>query len=343
MYRVGIVGLGNIAGGYNRPEDPAPYTHAGGINHSNRVELAAVADISEGAREAFRATWGGCFPGTKYYGSFEEMLDAGGLDIIAICTRGPHHHEAVLGAIQGKPKAIFLEKPPTCSLAEMDELVSKAKAAGIPITVSYSRHWGPHVLRMAELIRDGLVGRVTSVVGYCGGAFLSHSSHTTDMICQFAGYCPAAIFARGRVPSADVPVGYEPEPQLLVMTVEFENGVIGTQIGHAGDQGVGLFYCDVIGTEGRACVPFYGSPSARDKKGNVIDLGRHQVPDAASPFKIAYEQISSHLDGGALPDCTGDHFTAVHEICFAGIESALTDRRITIPNDNRTRRVFANG
>ncbi len=53
---------------------------------------------------------------------------------------------------------------------------------------------------MAELIRNGLTGRVTSVVGYCGGPLLSFGSHVTDLICQFAGSCPAAVFARGLTP-----------------------------------------------------------------------------------------------------------------------------------------------
>lgn len=341
MYKVGLVGLGNIAAGYSGPEDTAPYTHAGGINHSDKVELVAVADISEEAREKFRAKWGKCFPRTKYYPSFKEMLNAGELDIVTICTRGPHHHAAILETVRALPKAIFLEKPPTCSLAQMDEVVSASKAANIPITVSYSRHWGSHVLRMSELIRDGLIGKVTSVVGYCGGAFLSFSSHTTDMICQFAGYCPVAVFARGKVPKLDVPDEYEPEPELLSMVVEFENGVPGTQIGYDGDHG--SFYCDVVGTDGRACIPFYAPPSARDRKGDIIDLERYVIPGVASPFKLAYEQIAAYLDGGTLPDCTNDDFVAVHEICFAGIESVLTNRRIKIPNENRTRRIFANG
>jgi predicted dehydrogenase len=341
MLKVGVVGLGNIAAGYSGPEDAAPYTHAGGINHSSKVQLAAVADLSKDAREEFRAKWGGCFPNTGYYHSFEDMLAAGGLDIVTICIRGPHHHAALLEAIKAGPKAIFLEKPPTCSLAEMDEVISAAKATDIPITVSYSRHWGPHVLRMSELIRDGLIGKVTSVVGYCGGSFLSFSSHTTDMICQFSGYCPVAVFAGGTVPTLDVPDGYEPEPELLSMVIEFENGLLGTQIGHEGEHG--SFYCDVVGTEGRACVPFYGSPSARDKEGKEIDLEEHAMPAQASPFKLAYEQIADHLGGGALPDCTDDSFVAVHEIGFAGIESVLTNQRVEIPNENRTRRIFANG
>lgn len=338
MYKVGIIGLGQIAAGYSAPEDAAPYTHAGGINHSDKVELVAAADLSEESRENFRTKWGKCFPNTKYYKSSQEMLTSGPLDIIAICTRGPHHYAAVMEALKASPKAIFLEKPPTCSLAQMDEIVSLAKASNIPITVSYSRHWGPHVLRMSELIKDGLIGQVTSVVGYCGGSFLSFSSHTTDMICQFAGYCPVAVFARGEIPQLDLPEGYEPEPKLQCMIIEFENGVIGTQIGHDGNHG--SFYCDVIGTDGRACIPFYSLPTAHDKNGNSINL---EMPENASPFKLAYEQIADHLSGGPLPDCTDDDFVTIHEIGFAGIESVLKNQYIRIPNQNRTYKIFADG
>jgi predicted dehydrogenase len=58
--------------------------------------------------------------------------------------------------IAAGPKHILLEKPPTCSLAEADELVAAAEKHGIRITVSYSRHWSPVNLRMQELVEDGL-------------------------------------------------------------------------------------------------------------------------------------------------------------------------------------------
>ena len=75
-----------------------------------------------------------------------------------------------------------------------------------------------------------------------------------------------------------------------------------------------------------------------------MDLGRHDIPEAScSPFKVAYEQIAAHLDGGPQPDCTGTDFVAVHEIGFGGIESLLTGRRVEIPNQNRTRKIFADG
>ena len=157
-----------------------------------------MADLDAARRDNFKTKWGGAFPDTKYYDGAAAMLAAEDLDIVAVCVRGPHHFAVMQEVIAAGPKAIFIEKPPTCSLAEMDEMVAAAKAKSIPITVSYSRHWAPHVLRLQELVQGGLIGEVKTVVGYTGHSFLSFASHTTDLICQFAGYCPTAVYARAR-------------------------------------------------------------------------------------------------------------------------------------------------
>ena len=125
------------------------------------------------------------------------MLADERLDIVAICVRGPHHFAVTRDVLATSCRAVFLEKPPTCSLHELDELLRLARAKSVPIIGSYSRHWAPHVLRLQELVAGGLIGDVRSVVGYCGGLFLSFASHTTDLICQFAGYTPLTVIARG--------------------------------------------------------------------------------------------------------------------------------------------------
>jgi predicted dehydrogenase len=137
------------------------------------------------------------------------------------------------------------------------------------------------------------------------------------------------------------PEGYEPEPHLGSMVIEYADGVAGIQIGEAGEYG--SFYCDVIGSEGRARAGIYTAPFACDKKGQAIDLAALGIPANASPFKVAYDQIAAYLDGGPRPACTDEDWIAVHEIGFAGIESCLTDRRIALPNADRARRIFANG
>ncbi len=342
MYSVGLIGLGAIAAmEWGAPGDKAPYNHAGGIAGSERVRLAAVADLMPERHDAFQRKWGASFPDVKHYSDAVTMCASERLDIIAVCVRGPHHFAVLRDVIAARPRAIFLEKPPTCSLAEMDAVVSAADAAGIPITVSYSRHWAPSVLWMEKLVKDGLIGEVTRVIGYCGGTLLSYASHTTDLICQFAGYQPTAVYARGTVPPKQLPAGYEPEPSLTDMMIDFSNGVTGLQVGVDGEYG--SFYCDVIGTEGRARAGIYTPPYACSKKGAAIDLAQYGLPENASPFTVAYDQIAAHLDGGPLPACTGADWEMVHEVGFAAIESILTGARVTLPNANRTRRVHADG
>jgi len=340
MYEVGVIGLGQIAAGYGTPQDKAPYCHVGGIRFSRKVRLAAVSDVSEKARAAFKEKWGALFPDAKYYPSGAAMLQSEPLDIVAICVKGPLHHQVFMETVKASPRAIFLEKPPSCSLWEMDTMVAAAKAKSIPITVSYSRHWTPHVLRLAELVQEGLIGEVRSVIGYTGSAFLSFASHTTDLICQFAGYCPVAVYARGSV-GGEAPAGYQPEPAMSGMLIEFANGVDGIQVGQDGAHGG--FCCEVIGTEGRVRAGMYTPPFACKRDGTEIELSRHRMPEPASVLTVAYNQIADHLDGGPLPHCTDEQFITVNEIGFAGIESVITNRRVPVPNRNRTRRFFANG
>lgn len=345
MYRVGVIGLGSIAAGYGTPDEAAPYCHVGGIRHSGRVCLAAVADLSVERQEKFRAKWGAAFPEVRYYASVDRMLDAERLDIVAVCVRGPHHFAVTREVLASSCRAVFLEKPPTGSLAELDELLRLARAKSVSITGSYSRHWTPHVLRLQQLVADGLIGEVRTVVGYAGGLLLSFASHTTDLLCQFGGYAPVTVRARGRVApetAAQTPAGAgEPEPQLENLHVEFANGVVGFQVGAEGPHG--SFYAEIFGTVGRVRAGMYVDPLVTDAKGKPVDLAPYGLPANASVFKVAYEQIADHLDGGPPPHCSGADLLAVAEIGFGGIESLLSGRPIDLPNRQRTRRIFANG
>ena len=348
-YSVGLLGLGAIAHGYGSPDEVAPYCHAGGIMQCDRVSLAVAADLNPAARAKFSDNWGTVFPDALVASSSEELL-AARPDIVAICVRGPYHFPVARELLEDerRPRALFLEKPPTCSLREMDELSALAKSHDVPLVVSYSRHWAPHVLRLQELVREGIVGGVHTVVGFGGGLVLSSTSHTTDLLCQFAGsYEPRAVSATGTPNQNEVPPdwlarGYEAEPLLQNMHIEFANGVVGLQVGGRGE--AGEFYVDVWGDAGRVRAGMYVAPEAFSLKGNALDLSSHRFPPEASPFQAAYAQIAAFLDGGELPHCTNDQAVAVHEIGIGAIESMAQDgARIALPNAQRERKIYANG
>ena len=133
IYSVGVIGLGSIAAFYGKPSEAAPYCHVGGIRQNPRVQLTAVAAVAEERRDKFRAEWGEAFPDVSYHDSGVALLE-NVPDIVAVCVRGPHHFAVTKEVIAAGPKAIFLEKPPTCSLAAMDELRALAAAKNVPIT-----------------------------------------------------------------------------------------------------------------------------------------------------------------------------------------------------------------
>lgn len=348
--------MGQIASGYGSPEEVAPYCHTGGLLQSHKLQLAAVADPFPTAHEAFEEKWSTSLVKSSspvnHYESAINMLESEELDIVGICVRGPMHFETVRSVLLASrpPKAIFLEKPAFCSLQETDEIVALAREKGVSITLSYSRHWAPHVLKLQELVSGGLIGKVNHVIGYCGGAVLSFASHTTDLICQFAcaqdeAYTVNAVTAvtsiEQEIPADFINRGYEPEPSLRGALIEFANGAVGTQIG--GEGAYGSCYADVFGDNGRVRVGMYLEPQAWDSQGQAIELSSYEFPADTSVFHLAYDQIADYLSGGALPHCTDSDWHQVNEIGFAMIESSLGFGRTIIPNINRTRQIFANG
>ena len=104
----------------------------------------------------------------------------------------------------------------------------------------------------------------------------------------------------------------------------------------------GAFSVDVLGSEGSVQAGFYSGTTVQ-KGGNVIDNSTLDLPENASPFKVAYKQITDYLEGGQLPHCSRDDYTAVNEIGFATIESSITGQTIELPCQNRKRLIYANG
>ncbi len=339
VYSVALIGLGRVAAGYGKPGDPASYCHSTGLLNCPRVALAAVADPVEQSVARYAEKWGQAMGDYGVYSGFEALWEAQPCDIVSLCVRGPQHFELMKRIIAAGPRHIFLEKPPTCSLAQADEMVAAAKAAGIAITVSYSRHWSPVNLRLAKLVAEGLIGKVQRVIGYSDPAYLSASCHGLDAMSQFAGYEPVAVYARGEK-TGEAPEGYEPDPTMNLAVVEYANGVTGVLHGRAGEHGV--FYCDVHGENGFVRSGMYTSPVVRVGKEltSVEELG---IAAGVSPFTNAYQQIADYLDGGPLPDCTDAKWHPINELAFAGIDSMDSGCRVELPCAKRERLVFANG
>jgi len=337
MQRVGLIGLGKIASFEGRPTDAEPFCHAGGINLSRQVTLVSVAGRSEKSRQDFQQLWGPSFPGLHVYSSADTMLKEELLDIVAICVRGPDHFDLAMKALEFSPRALFIEKPATCSLGQMDALMVAAQRRNTAVTVSYTRHWAPKVRYWERRVAEGLLGRVETIVAFQGGPIVSDAVHTTDLICQFAMGRPVSVQALSEKMEPASP-GYDSDPHLKSMVIEFENGVTGIQLPTSGGQPG--YYCDVYGTKGHLRVGM-SVPTVLELWSKNQGTPEPKEPASRSAFLEAYEDIARHLAGGPLPCCTDRSFMIVNELVFAAAESVYSGKREKVPCGNRLRRIDA--
>lgn len=145
--RVGIVGTGGIAA-----------VHADNLARMADAEIVAVTDIDETRSRAFADTWGG-----RVDPSLEAMLEAGGVDIVHLCSP-PGLHIAQGEAVLSAGLSVLSEKPPALSLAEFDRIRRAEEAsAGWFATVSQHR-FGGRAMWLRERTRDGSLGQMMTAV-----------------------------------------------------------------------------------------------------------------------------------------------------------------------------------
>lgn len=135
--RLGIVGLGVISRYYLKAL-PSP-----------DFELAAVCDRNPDVLA------GSAVPG---YADHRDLLAAGGVDAVVVNVPNDAHHPVVRDVLAaGLP--VCVEKPLATRLADGEELVAAARAAGVPLLVAFHRRYNDNVLAL----RAGLTAPVRSV------------------------------------------------------------------------------------------------------------------------------------------------------------------------------------
>ncbi len=136
------------------------------------------------------------------------LIDDPDIDIIDVCTPNVCHYETVKRALM-VGKHVYCEKPLAVTAEQANELAALAKQSGkIGTIVFNNRHIAP-ILRAAELVREGRIGRVLSFsaeylhnsctdtlrpAGWkqdsdiCGGGVLFDlGSHAIDLIYMLCG------------------------------------------------------------------------------------------------------------------------------------------------------------
>ncbi len=236
-HQVAIVGCGIIG-----------RTHADTITARSDATVTALVDSDPGPREALVARLKEAGqPEPKVYDDLGAALSGSDISLVAICTPSGTHAALAEQALNEK-KHVVIEKPLDVDLVRARRLgaaATRAAGQGVVSSVISQHRFDPGSALVAEAIRTGRFGQLTSAVATVGwwrsdeyyasagwrgtwaqdggGALMNQGVHTVDLLLWFMGR-PVNIQAQA-LRSAHHEIEVE---DTVVATLTFENGSVAT-------------------------------------------------------------------------------------------------------------------
>ena len=143
---LGIVGTGNIAGGYAKDATTHP-----------EIRLVAATDMDPGRATEFAATYG-----CRAHASLDDLLADDEVDIVVNLTVHQAHYEVTKRSLEAG-RHVYSEKPLALHAMEARELVDLAAARGLRLGCSPTTFLGEAQQTAAALIRGGRLGTVRAI------------------------------------------------------------------------------------------------------------------------------------------------------------------------------------
>lgn len=165
--RVAVIGTGNMGKNHVRNYFMLPES-----------ELVGIADVNPAAKtlaEEYRAS---------FFTDYKKMLDEVRPDAVSVVVPTPLHLE-VATEVMSRGIHCILEKPIASSTEEADKLIACAKKNDVVFTVGHIERFNPVVKKLKQMVDDGAIGEITSVVCKRVGGFPAVEPKT-DVIIDLA-------------------------------------------------------------------------------------------------------------------------------------------------------------
>ncbi len=226
--RFAIVGCGRISG-----------FHLDALAaNRDEAEVAAVCDVvPERAESAARKAGG-----VPWFTSLDEMLRAGGFDVVSVCTPSGLHPEHGIAAAEAGYH-VLTEKPVGIDLPRVDRLIDTCDRKGVRLFTVLQNRLNPTVQLLRQALDKGRFGKPCFVEvnvfwtrpqdyydqapwrgtwALDGGAFMNQASHYVDLAQWLGGDVDEVVSLTGTL-------GRDIEAEDTgAAVVRFKSGAIGT-------------------------------------------------------------------------------------------------------------------
>ena len=210
--RVGVIGVGAMGKNHARIYSQLP-----------GVELIAVADVNETLAASIAQSYG-----CKAYTDYNDLLNEN-LDAVSIAVPTTLHKKVALDAIK-KGINTLVEKPIADTVENADEIIEAARRKGIKLMVGHVERFNPAIIKLKELIDNGLLGDVISIsakrVGPYNprirdvGIIIDLGTHDIDIMSYLYGERIKEVYAS----AGSVVHSHEDH---AIITLNFDNGSSG--------------------------------------------------------------------------------------------------------------------
>ncbi len=183
--RVVVIGLGNIAQGYDTPESEHVLTHIKAYKRNEAFEVVAVFDSDILKAYEVACKWN--IPHVLQ--TFDEIQGIKP-DVVSICTPDSTHADYAQALLEFEhyvPRLVFCEKPIDTDLDKAEKVVKLYEERGIPLIVNYSRRFIPE---LHDTLKQAVVngGELLSArIKYYGGV-VHNASHLLDVLFTHIDY-----------------------------------------------------------------------------------------------------------------------------------------------------------
>ncbi|MBW2993530.1 Gfo/Idh/MocA family oxidoreductase, partial [Candidatus Woesearchaeota archaeon] len=154
MLNVAIIGVGNMG-----------KHHARTYSKIEKVRLVAVSDIDEIKGRSIAERYG-----CKFYKSYNEMLEKENIHLVSVVIPTKFHEKVALDVIE-KGTNLIIEKPISDTIMGAERIIRKARENNVKLAIGHIERFNPAVQRLKEIINEGRLGEITSIIARRVGLF----------------------------------------------------------------------------------------------------------------------------------------------------------------------------
>ena len=216
---IAVIGLGSHA---RRNALPA-------LNHIDGINIAGVLTRNEEVARTVAEQYQ-----CKVYIDMDELVSDKAIDVVYIALPAGLHADWGLEIVSAG-KHLWCEKPLTHDLARTSEILERAKTRQVAVCECFMYQFHPQFIRLKQLIDDGRVGEIRSLVGrFCfphrqqddirysaelgGGALLDAGCYLVHSARLLLGETPGRVYSR-----TSTEAGYEVDTSGFAV-LEYEDG-----------------------------------------------------------------------------------------------------------------------